>query len=74
MMSVGAGFGLSVFGFEVFARGEKIELLNQVGHIIHGVGGKLLIAFVLLHIAGAVKHQLIEKDGTISRMLGRKID
>lgn len=74
MMSVGAGFGLSVFGFEVFARGDKIELLNQVGHIIHGLGGKLLIAFVLLHIAGAVKHQMIEKDGTISRMLGKKID
>lgn len=74
MMSVGGGFGLSVFGLEIVARGgEKIEILSQVGHTIHGLGGKLLILFVLLHMAGAIKHQVIEKDGTISRMLGKKI-
>lgn len=74
IMSVGGGFGLSFFGTELIAKGNKIEVLSQVGHIIHGLGGKLIIIFVLLHIAGAIKHQFIEKDGTISRMFGKKID
>ncbi len=31
----------------------------------------LLIACIALHIAAALKHQLIDRDGTLSRMLGR---
>lgn len=74
MMSVGGGFGLSIFGLEIIARGgEKNELISNIGGAIHGLGGKLLILFVVLHVAGAVKHQVMEKDGTISRMLGKKI-
>ena len=74
MMSIGGGFGLSVFGLEIVARGgEKNELISEIGGAVHGLGGKLLILFVLLHIAGAVKHQFMEKDGTISRMLGKRI-
>lgn len=74
MMSIGGGFGLSVFGLEIVARGgEKNELISEIGGAVHGLGGKLLILFVLLHIAGAVKHQVMEKDGTISRMLGKRI-
>jgi cytochrome b561 len=71
-MSIGGGHGLAVFGIELIARtGEKMETLSQLGHIMHGLGGNLLIAFVVLHIAGAIKHEHIDKDGTLSRMLGR---
>jgi len=27
----------------------------------------------LLHIAGALKHHLVDKDGTLKRMLGKTI-
>jgi len=72
VMSIGGGHGLAVFGIELIARsGEKMETLLNIGHIMHGLGGKLLIAFIVLHIAGAIKHEHIDKDGTLSRMLGR---
>ncbi len=74
-MSVGGGFGLGLFGFELVSRSpHKYEMLSQIGHVLHGVGGKLLILFVVLHIIGAIKHQMIDKDGTLSRMLGAKIN
>jgi len=75
LMSIGGGFGIGVFGFELVARSDdKNEMLSQVGHVLHGLGGKLLILFVILHIVGAIKHQFIDKDGTLSRMLGIKVD
>lgn len=71
--NIGGGRSLSVFGYELLAAGEKNELLFEIGQIIHGLGGKLLILFVVLHVIGAIKHQFIDKDGTISRMVGRQV-
>ena len=73
MMSVGGGHGLSVFGFEVFAKADKIEWMGNLGHDIHGPAAWVLIAAILLHVAGALKHQLLDKDGTLSRMFGAKV-
>ncbi len=36
---------------------------------VHWVAGKVLIAVLLLHIAGALKHHLIDRDATLRRML-----
>jgi cytochrome b561 len=36
---------------------------------IHEVCAWILIALIALHIAGALKHQLIDKDGLLRRML-----
>ncbi|WP_096087647.1 cytochrome b [Agaribacterium haliotis] len=74
MMSMGGGYPVAVFGFEIIGKGEKNESLAQLGHIIHGLGGKILIALIILHIAAALKHQFIDKDGTLARMLGKTID
>ncbi|MDU8927822.1 cytochrome b [Alisedimentitalea sp. MJ-SS2] len=35
---------------------------------VHGIIAKLLMALVLLHVAGALYHQFIRKDGLIRRM------
>lgn len=49
----------------------------QVEHTfaaIHGVVTKVLIAAILLHFAGAMKHHLIDGDATLRRMLpGRPV-
>lgn len=71
-MSVGGGHGLSVFGVELIASGDKIQWLGSVGHSIHTYSFYPLVLIVLLHIAGALKHQFIDKDGTLKRMLGMK--
>lgn len=74
MMAVGGGHSVAVFGWEMIAgSGQKTEWMSQAGHILHGLGGKLLIAFILLHVAGAFKHQWMDKDGTLNRMLGQKV-
>lgn len=36
---------------------------------LHGVFSKVLIASILLHVAGALKHVVIDKDETLRRML-----
>lgn len=69
-MSIGGGHGVDVFGITIIAAGEKIEWLSSIGHIIHINAVNVIIAALLLHVAGALKHQIIDKDGTLSRMLG----
>lgn len=37
----------------------------------HETGWWVLAALILLHVAGALKHALIDRDGTLSRMAGK---
>ncbi|MBW3696861.1 cytochrome b [Vibrio sp. T187] len=71
MMSIGGGRAIEVFGLVVFAAGEKVEWLSALGSNIHGIAADVLIVVLVLHVAGAIKHQIIDKDRTLSRMLGR---
>lgn len=83
MMSGFGGHGIPFFGLEILARNpnpddpSKVIALNEplakVGHVLHGLGGNILIGAILLHIAGALKHHLIDKDGTLNRMKGADI-
>ena len=41
---------------------------------IHDVSGHVIIPLVLLHIAGALKHWLWDKDGVMQRMVGPEGD
>lgn len=47
----------------------KSELVGQVFGSLHWLFSKLLIAAIVLHIAGALKHAVIERDGTLARMI-----
>ncbi|MDF1727190.1 MAG: cytochrome b/b6 domain-containing protein [Sulfitobacter sp.] len=40
---------------------------------IHWIATKVLIAALLLHVAGALKHHLIDRDGTLRRMLPGRV-
>ena len=44
------------------------ETLAEIFSGLHWVWSKILIASILLHIAGALKHQIIDKDATLTRM------
>lgn len=80
-ISVAGGHGLSIFGLELIA--ENIDPINthnrlalnqtlaNIGRFSHGVLANIMIIAVLLHIAGALKHHFIDKDKTLSRMLGK---
>ena len=83
MMSAMGGHGVDFFGLELVAHNpdpanpkEVIALngtLAGIGHKMHGLGGNLIIAGVVLHIIGALKHHIIDKDGTLRRMLGASV-
>jgi cytochrome b561 len=38
---------------------------------VHAIGSKIGIAIFILHVAAALKHQFIDRDGTLMRMFGR---
>ncbi len=79
MMSGAGGHGLSVFGLELLASnydaaGEAIAINGQlagIGHELHEILPWIIITAIVLHIAGAWKHHLVDKDNTLKRMLGK---
>jgi cytochrome b561 len=76
MMSIGGGHGLAIFGLEIVsetldAAGETVALngtIGGLGHEIHETIVYFVIAAIVLHVAGALKHHFVDKDETITRM------
>lgn len=80
MMSGAGGHGVYVFGVELIAKNIDAatgktapfnETIAGLGHEIHefllwGIG-----IVLVLHIAGALKHHIIDKDITLKRMIGK---
>lgn len=67
-------FGLSIVSAQYTAAGEVIpvnESLSEIGHEIHELAAFILVAAIILHVAGALKHHIIDKDRTLLRMLGK---
>ena len=83
LMSSMGGHGVMVFGWELFhhnpdpADPNKVIPINGAvagfSHSLHWIAGYCIIAAVVLHIAGAIKHHVADKDGTLQRMLGRRV-
>lgn len=83
LMSTLGGHGLFVFGLEVIATNPDPDNaakmiahnpeLASLSHSTHHLVGEIMIIAVVLHILGALKHHLINKDGTLRRMLGAKV-
>jgi cytochrome b561 len=70
MMNVGGGRALVLFGTELITVADKVEWMGTIGGSLHDSAVGFIIAALALHILGALKHQFIDKDGTVSRMLG----
>ncbi|WP_275426577.1 cytochrome b/b6 domain-containing protein [Aeromonas salmonicida] len=43
-----------------------------MAHAVHVYLSYIMLALLLVHIVGALKHHLLDKDLTLLRMLGRK--
>ncbi len=46
----------------------KSEGVSELFASLHWIWSKIMVAAVLLHIAGAIKHQIVDKDATLRRM------
>ena len=81
LMSGAGGFGVDIFGLVIVPANidptdptKHIPYNEGVGHLmheVHEVVGLLLAAAIALHIAGALKHHIIDKDRTLLRMRGK---
>lgn len=83
LMSALGGHGVSLFAVELVARNANPENMRKViahnqelASFFHGVHhwlGYILVAALVLHIVGALKHHVLDKDGTLKRMLGKSV-
>lgn len=72
------GYGVKLFGLELIASnydeaGNAVPFnafLADFGYAAHEIVGYVLSALIVLHVLAALKHHLIEKDNTLTRMLG----
>ena len=72
VMSNSAGYDVAFFNlFTLPQIVEENDTVHSIAKTLHGTAGPLMIVFILLHIAGALKHHLIYKDETLLRMLGK---
>jgi cytochrome b561 len=63
-----SGAGEVVFGGAATALPDFHDYLPRIPH---GIGSKLLLALVVVHVAAAIWHQVVLKDGTMARMSPR---
>ena len=74
-ISTADGRGIEVFGlFEIPAMSISIENQEDIAGDIHWAIAWSLMLMVGLHSLAALKHQFIDKDGTLSRMIRPKND
>jgi cytochrome b561 len=67
LMTLYSKFGLKWFGFDVFGGLDNAAMRDifKGGHHLLGI---IMVAVIVIHILGAIKHKLIDKDGTMDRM------
>lgn len=69
MMSLLGGRPIDLYGIVNIEPIMTIEGIRPIGRQIHGIAAFAFTGLIGLHILGALKHLLIDKDGTVQRML-----
>jgi cytochrome b561 len=73
LISTADGVGIPVFGlFEVPALVSGLPDQADTAGVIHFYLAWVLVIFSGLHALAALKHHFIDRDATLTRMLGRK--
>ncbi|CAN7658843.1 cytochrome b [Caballeronia sp. LjRoot31] len=62
-------FGTRFWGIPLPMWGWDDPALRKIFFTVHTVSAWILIGLILLHVAGALKHQLIDRDRLMQRML-----
>ena len=67
IMSAGSKYGIKWFGIKVIP-GFDDKAIRELFFEFHEIFGLLLLLLLIFHILGAIKHSIIDKDGTLGRM------
>lgn len=68
MVLLGGGYGLTAFGFEIFAKGEKIAWAASLGKL-HSPMAWVFTVLIIGHIGMALYHHFVRRNDTLKRML-----
>lgn len=69
LMSNAGQYPVPFFGLEMPALIGKDPEMGHLFRTVHGILGNTLLFVLALHIAGALKHHIIDKDMTLQRMM-----
>ncbi|MEL0253958.1 MAG: cytochrome b/b6 domain-containing protein [Novosphingobium sp.] len=64
-----AGYPVVVLGFSVLASGEPHPAIFQMASLLHHAVGLGLLLLIVLHVAAAIKHMAVDRDGTIEKII-----
>jgi cytochrome b561 len=67
VMAINSKYGVMWFGID-FIGGLDNKNLREVFKEVHETIGAILLLIIIIHIVGALKHKLIDKDDTMKRM------
>ena len=67
IMSISSKYGIHWFGIKLVG-GIDNKASRELFYEFHEVFGLLILLILFFHIAGAFKHALVDKDGTLRRM------
>lgn len=67
IMAASSKYGVKWFGIN-FIAGLDNKGLRELFQEVHEVVGAILLALIILHIVGALKHKFIDKDETMKRI------
>jgi cytochrome b561 len=67
IMATYSKYGIKWFGME-FIKGLDNNDMREIFKEMHEIIGIFILLILALHIAGALKHKLIDKDDTLKRM------
>lgn len=69
-LATGAGgFPVEFFDWRLPGILPKNEVVSDAFYLVHGAVGWTLLTLIVLHVAGALKHALVNRDGVLRRML-----
>lgn len=78
-----SGRSVDIFGWELLAQNVDPDNIKKplaynkelvsLGKALHHWVGEIMIVAIALHVLGALKHHIIDKDGTLRRMLGKSV-
>jgi cytochrome b561 len=51
---------------------ERNDGVHEFAEVMHAIGRWTLVVAIALHVAGALKHAMIDRDGVLQRMLAPK--
>jgi len=66
--SVWSGYPVKLYGMTLPAWGAKAPELKDLMSQVHLVASWVLVAAIVLHVAAALKHALVDRDRVLARM------